>query len=36
MEKEAHNPTMLMKFNVCLEAFTAAIFTKIVLDDSCT
>jgi hypothetical protein len=31
MEKEAPNPTKLMKFNIRLAAFTAAIFTKIVL-----
>jgi hypothetical protein len=36
MEKEAPNPTMLMKFNIHLAAFTVVIFTKIVLDDSCT
>jgi hypothetical protein len=36
IEKEAPNPTKFMKFNECLAAFTAAIFTRIVLDDSCT
>jgi len=36
MEKEARNPTALMKINIYLVAFTAAVFNKIVLDDSCT
>jgi hypothetical protein len=36
MEKEAQNQTTLMKINTYLVAFTAAIFNKIVLDDSCT
>ena len=36
MEKEARNPTTLMKINMYLVAFTAAVFNKIVLDDCCT
>jgi len=34
MEKEARNPTKLMKINIYLVAFTAAVFNKIVLDFS--
>jgi len=33
MEKEARNSTTLMKINIYLVAFTAAVFNKIVLDD---
>ena len=36
MEKEARIPTTLMKINIYLLAFTAAVFNKIVLDDCCT
>ena len=36
MEKEARNPKKLLKINICLVAFTAAVFNKIILDDCCT
>jgi len=36
MEKETPNPTTLMKINIYLVTFTAAVFNKIVLDDNCT
>jgi len=36
MEEEAPNPAKLMKINIYLVAFPAAVFNKIVLDESCT